>query len=1439
MKKIFAILVTAVLMLTILTASVSAIEGGGKTTLSEGSTTKISRGVPEIEVEKTVWNGSAWVDEVRAVVGEEVKFNSTIHNSGSCDLTNIEVTDTLSDSFDFVDATPVPNGTIDNPDGTTTLTWFLPGPLVPCKTKTFFINATVTKCGVDTNTQYAEAEGCGQTVYGEDTATVNVPGVPGIDVTKKVWNETAEAWKDSITANLGDSVRFNSTIENIGTCPELTGADLTDIVVTDTLPKSLEYTSATPEPDEVTHPDGTTVLTWFLSGPLAADNTETFLIDATVIECVDTITNTQNATAECCGQNVSHEAIATVNVEGVAGIEVVKTVWDGTAWVDSITANLNDIVEFNLTVHNNGTCCDLTDIWVVDLLPDSFEYISDKGDTPGPDMVDYSKQGETELVWFFSGPLEPCETRTYMITARVIECGVAENFAMADAWAECIEGEVEDWDTATVTVPGVPGIEVEKTVWNGSAWVDEITATVSDPVEFKSTIHNNGTCCDLTNIEVTDTLSDSFDFVDATPVPNGTVHNPDGTTTLTWFLPGPLEPSNKKTFLINANVTKCGVDTNTQYAEAYGCEDFVFGEDTATVIVPGEPGIEVNKTVKNETGAWVNGITAKLGDNVTFKSTIHNNGTCCDLTNINVTDTLSPSLEYISAIPEPDGVIYKPDGTTVLTWFLADPLAPCETETFLIDATVIGCGEDTNTQNATAVGCGQKVSDEATATVDVPSKPSIDVEKTVWNGTAWVKAITAKLNDTVQFKATIHNDGTCCDLTDIVVRDTLSGSLEYTSAIPMPEVVTYPDGTTLLNWSLAGPLAPCETETFLINATVIGCGVDTNTLNATTDYGGESVSDEDTATVNVPSEPGMKVEKTVWNGTAWVKEITANLNDIVKFNSTIYNTGAACCPLTNITVWDILSDSLEYLNATPVPDKVITYPNGTTKITWYPDVFAPCRPVPPATSKEFIINATVTECGGVDTNTQYVEAVSCGEVLSEQDTATVNVPGVPGIEVNKTIWNETAEAWEDRIKANVSDTVRFRCEIHNNGTCCPLTDIVVTDILSDSLEYADNATVDDAPWEPTIVNPNEFKWEFPDLVLEPCETITIEFDTHVVKCGVDTNTQKATAVGCGKTVSDEDTATVNVTGEVKRGIEVEKTVWDGNAWVDKINASIGDTVKFNSTVHNNGTCCNLTNINVTDTLSDSFEYISAIPVPNGVTHNLDGTTTLIWFFSGPLVPCETITLLIDAHVTKYGEASNKQNATADACGTWVSDEDYAYVSAILKPDLVITDEWLCWPDNCTICYNVTNIGEGTAPACHNTTLYVDGVAVAHDHVPVDLAPGESYSGCFDDYIWAYTPPSDNITVCADNNETLDELDEDNNCLTNIWMCGDVNGDGEVTMSDVRKVFNRYLDPSYPLDLPWAADVYCDGEVTMSDVRKVFNRYLDPEYELNCCCKVVE
>ncbi|HIE31699.1 MAG TPA: tandem-95 repeat protein [Methanosarcinales archaeon] len=129
----------------------------------------------------------------------------------------------------------------------------------------------------------------------------------------------------------------------------------------------------------------------------------------------------------------------------------------------------------------------------------------------------------------------------------------------------------------------------------------------------------------------------------------------------------------------------------------------------------------------------------------------------------------------------------------------------------------------------------------------------------------------------------------------------------------------------------------------------------------------------------------------------------------------------------------------------------------------------------------------------------------------------------PGIDVEKKVMDPETGEWVDAITAEIGDLVRFNCTIHNNGTCCDLTEIMVTDVLSESLEYADNATVD-----PAFVGIRTVVWKFPDRILKPCKTITIEFDARVIRCGIDVNTQevKAVCAETGEVVYDEDIATV-------------------------------------------------------------------------------------------------------------------------------------------------------------------------------------------------------------------------------------------------------------------------------------------------------------------------
>ncbi len=213
-------------------------------------------------------------------------------------------------------------------------------------------------------------------------------------------------------------------------------------------------------------------------------------------------------------------------------------------------------------------------------------------------------------------------------------------------------------------------------------------------------------------------------------------------------------------------------------------------------------------------------------------------------------------------------------------------------------------------------------------------------------------------------------------------------------------------------------------------------------------------------------------------------------------------------------------------------------------------------------------------------------------------------PCEPAIEVNKTVWNGTA--WVELIPdAEISGTYRFRCEVHNNGTCCDLTNIAVTDTLSDSLEYANNATVDGVPRVPDWIAGNQFGWDFTGP-LAPCETIVIEFDAHVIDYGEDCNVQNATAF-CEETdewVSDEDDACINVPSLLKPDLIVDNVVLNPDCqhyyFANESNVvnvtvkNIGAAAAGASHVKLSGASGDSATVNV-DPLPVSGSYVATIP----------------------------------------------------------------------------------------------------------------------------------------------------------------------------------------------------------------------------------------------------
>jgi len=93
--------------------------------------------------------------------------------------------------------------------------------------------------------------------------------------------------------------------------------------------------------------------------------------------------------------------------------------------------------------------------------------------------------------------------------------------------------------------------------------------------------------------------------------------------------------------------------------------------------------------------------------------------------------------------------------------------------------------------------------------------------------------------------------------------------------------------------------------------------------------------------------------------------------------------------------------------------------------------------------------------------------------------------------------------------------------------------------------------------------------------------------------GVYPVTLTVTVNALGHTCSDTDTTTATITGS----LTVNKTVWDGSAWVNNIRVVNGSKVRFKLTIVNNG-IVPIGTITITDYLSTP-----AAKIPVSIQHD--------------------------------------------------------------------------------------------------------------------------------------------------------------------------------------------------------------------------------------------
>ncbi|VVB59527.1 Concanavalin A-like lectin/glucanases superfamily protein [uncultured archaeon] len=199
---------------------------------TEVTTADISCCSTNLAVNKTVWDGSNWVDNIRVANGTKVKFKLTITDNGDCPLSYLTVIDYLSTpQLKYLyESSITPIFAADNE-----VQWRITT-LTSGQTIEITYNATTIHTCYGWNSVYVKNDK--GIVIGYDLAhvkVVNDAGQPALAVSTMVWDDGQSTWNDHATLKINEKLTFKITI----TSTALTTVH--DVTITDLLPALVTY----------------------------------------------------------------------------------------------------------------------------------------------------------------------------------------------------------------------------------------------------------------------------------------------------------------------------------------------------------------------------------------------------------------------------------------------------------------------------------------------------------------------------------------------------------------------------------------------------------------------------------------------------------------------------------------------------------------------------------------------------------------------------------------------------------------------------------------------------------------------------------------------------------------------------------------------------------------------------------------------------------------------------------------------------------------------------------------------------------------------------------------------------------------------------------------------------------------------------------------------
>ena len=688
------------------------------------------------------------------------------------------------------------------------------------------------------------------------TVPINVKPIVDVSVTKTV---------DKEECKINDTVVWTITVRNAAN-----GTTATNVTLKDILPKEFE----------------------FLSYQVAADaySSPGTYNSSTGIWNIGTMLNGTSVVLE-----INSKAITTkYNVTNIANVSCNETEWDYTNNIDNATVSIipvphktvnesnpfyHKIVEYNLTVINNGTMTYTDNITVIDTLGEGLVFINTTGIT-GADVVQNQTIIGQNITWVITNiPAKGNATITVKVQANAI--GLINNTQTI----RTPKGTTMIVDIPVIVNP-IVDVSVTKTV-------DKEECKVNETATWTITVRNAANGTNATNVTLKDILPKEFIYV-SSQATRGAYNN----TTGTWYI-GTMANGTSVTLTINSKASKSKYNvTNIANVSCNETEwDYTNNIDNASInIVP----IPV-KTV--------NTVDPFYHEIVEYNLTVINTGNMTYTDNITVIDSLEEGLVFINTtgIKGADVVEGQKVNGQVITWVITNITANGNaTITVKVQANAIGV-KFNNLTIKTPKGTNQTVN------ISVNVKPIVDVSVT-----KTVDKEECKVNETVTWTITVTNAANGTKATNVTLKDILPKEFEYVS-----NNGTYDNETGI--WYI-GDMENGTSVTITMYSTAktpkynITNIAEVNCSETEWDY----TNNIDNASVNIIPIPVKTVD-----------DPEPYYHKIVEYNLTIMNYGDAVYT-DYITVNDTLDEGLLFINTTGIKGADVVEGqkvNGQT-ITW-------------------------------------------------------------------------------------------------------------------------------------------------------------------------------------------------------------------------------------------------------------------------------------------------------------------------------------------------------------------------------------------------------------------------------------------------------------------------------------------------------------------------